>query len=118
MTDSTDSARGPERICDWCDETSLQRKSLCPVKGCDIRADLAPDPLDPRVAALVSSVKDLRDILDRNLIEREGPNTVTLPDGTTHEGPVVDFLHDLLRVQIRALDAALAAFDKGGNADG
>lgn len=49
----------PQRICDWCDETSLQRKARCPVKGCHARADLpATDEqvMDhPKVRALVEA---------------------------------------------------------------
>lgn len=60
-----------------------------------------------RLTDFVSNISDLRNILARNIVEQPGPHTITLPDGTTHTGPVVDFLHDLIRVQIRALDAAL-----------
>lgn len=79
-----------------------------------VRTDLIPDPMDdPRVKALVGRVQKLRQIMSDNLIEQDGPQTVTLNDGTTHTGPVVDFLHQLVRLQIRALDHALEEM-KGG----
>lgn len=54
----------PQRICDWCDETSPQRKARCPVKGCYARADLAATPQDARVKALVEAAARLVANLD------------------------------------------------------
>jgi hypothetical protein len=63
MTDTTDNARGPERIFAWeIDHDDMPPNGYYALQDVDdcvpyIRADLAPDPLaDPRVKALVDAV--------------------------------------------------------------
>lgn len=90
MTDSTDNARGPERI--WVSETEngerYWQEEHYDAATAFIRADLAPDPQDARVAALVDAVR--------------------------HEREMVCQDFDMQLAASQAVDAALAAFDKGG----
>jgi hypothetical protein len=104
MTDSTDNARGPERICTW-PSCGCTARGQCQGLGLrHVRADLAPDPLDdPRVKALVEAAQAVHDDLLRRGLDVNDPETET----------------PYRQVSIgcsawAGLCAALAAFDKGG----
>jgi hypothetical protein len=93
MTDSTDNAQGPERICTW-PSCGCTARGQCQGLGLrHVRADLAPDPLtDPRVKALVEAAQLAihHGVIWRNETEREFQTTMRCYE---------------------ALVAALAAFD-------
>lgn len=97
MTDSTDNARGPERI--WVCETEngerYWQEEHYATGTAFIRADLAPDPQDARVGALVGA---LIAMLDHSGVADAGPD---MKDPEDHAAE-------------RQARAALAAFDKGG----
>lgn len=109
MTDSTDNARGPERI--WLGIDRRGKVEACPdahVQPCDdvasayveyIRADLAPAPQDdPRVMALVEALRDM----------------VTVVKNDRWDAALTG--RDMI---LQNAMTALAAFDiTGGNADG
>lgn len=45
-------------------------------------------------------VSSMRDILNRNLVQKDGPNTLDIGTGETFTGPVVDWAHKLIEAQI------------------
>ena len=109
MTDSTDNARGPERIIILCDEANYLCAAKFPASPDEndlviyTRADLAPDPLaDARVARMIDALRYYAD-----------PKTYEPDKRYANEPwPIFDDEGAMAR-------AALAAFDTtGGNADG
>jgi len=57
---------------------------------------------------LVEDVTHFRDILRESITKTDGLHEIILTDGSRHTGQVVDFIYDLLNMQIQLLDAALA----------
>ena len=111
MTDSTDNARGPERIWAESKTCTVDASGASRLLAMDrefsrgteyIRADLAPDPLaDPRVVAMRNEIERLRYVLGgvRGAIK------------TGRNEPLV--------IWTEQIDIALAALSPtGGNADG
>lgn len=74
--------------------------------------------LEAQVARLLEPINFLRETIRQNIVVKDGPHTVVLPDGSTHSGPLADFMHELLPMIADILDrAALAAF-RGDATDG
>jgi hypothetical protein len=67
-----------------------------------------------REAGLREAVDFLRTTIRANIVVKDGPHTVELPDGSIHSGPVAEFLHELLPNIAEVLDrAALASRPEG-----
>lgn len=111
MTDSTDNARGPERIAFRKAYMSHAITSGPLMNHPDyvqyVRADLAPGPLaDARVKALVEALKRIAEASDHYSNEADAENKGADALAYAHKSTC-----NLAR-------AALAAFDKGGKTDG
>ncbi len=62
-----------------------------------------------RESAMRSRIEKLREIIGTNIVPSDGPHTATLPDGSVHSGPVVDYMHELFGMVAQLLDHALTA---------
>lgn len=88
-----------------CRETAIQFVEL--ITPLLTRAAL--DAADARLRDAVNDFSFLRDVIRKNRIASPPPHRLQISDGSWHEGPVVDFLHDILGEMELYLDAALRA---------
>jgi hypothetical protein len=126
MTDSTDNARGPERIWAWPWATSETKGQWAVINKGDVvmqvteyrRADLAPAPLDARVAELVDALEAWLELAAHCSIEEGvcccGDNMENHSDPMFCGHSPVDHGAYIAMQLIESTRAALAAFDKGG----
>jgi hypothetical protein len=64
--------------------------------------------LRAQVERMRAKIAALRDTIRTNIVTKDGPHTVEMPDGSVHSGPLADYMHDLLPMIADVLDAALA----------